>query len=173
MSSFVILVSYALLANHYLLDSRSRHPVIPISFHILKSMSRYAVTVAHYGHPLLKGAWHYSILLYNQADPTYATAFQAVRKEGDREFYVADPEIITPRSARTFQGELNIGWIPNNESSVADFSSCVRLVGVKNNDSTWNCQHWVADVLTQLNKLGLHIQGFRHADLVTSMASAQ
>jgi len=136
-------------------------------------MSDCTVTVAHYGHPLLKGAWHYSILLYNQADPTYATAFQAKRKEGDREFHVANPEIVTPRSAKTFQGEVKVGWIPNNESSVAHFSNCVRLVGVKNNDPTWNCQHWVADVLTQLSRLGLNIQDFKHSDLVTAMASAQ
>jgi hypothetical protein len=135
-------------------------------------MNHYTVTVAHYGHPLLKGAWHYSIL-YNQTDPAYATVFQAMRKEGNREFYVADPEIITPRSAKTFQGELHIGWIPSNASSVTDFSNCVRLFGVKNSDPTWNCQHWVADVLTQLHKLSLPIQGFRHSDLIAAMASTQ
>ncbi|KIM29789.1 hypothetical protein M408DRAFT_22654 [Serendipita vermifera MAFF 305830] len=133
-------------------------------------MSNYKVTVVHYGHPALKGAWHYALALYNQpASPTAATIFQLTRAEGARNFEFTAPTINVPSHASAYQGELPIGQIPATDAAVQHFGLICKLVNIQNETPAWNCQNWVAEVLQEMAKVGLEIRAYEHNALVAAM----
>lgn len=137
-------------------------------------MSTYKVTVTQYGHPALKGAWHYALALYNQpANLTEATIYQLSRAEGARTFEYRNPLIAVPSKADSFQGELAVGYIPATEAAVQHFDLLCKLVTIRNDSSTWNCQNWIAEVLQEMAKAGLQINGYEHNALVAAMATTK
>jgi hypothetical protein len=151
------------------------HSIQPLSIITSTSfMESYKVTVAQYGHPQLRGAWHYSILVYNQPSKTHsATAYQVKGGEKARTFIYNGPEPVKPRESKTFQGEIVVGYIGANEQASEHFSRVLQLVEVINGDPNWNCQSWVADSLSTLARMGLTITPYSHQALVSAMENAE
>ena len=135
-------------------------------------MSVYKVTVAHYGHIRLPGAWHYTIMLHNQPESCKeATAYQITRAEGKRTFEFKDPQSVNPGHTNSYQGELVVGQIPATDAAVQHFGHICRLVPIINNSKDWNCQNWVAEVLQEMARVGLQIRGYDHATLAAAMVA--
>ncbi|PVG00958.1 hypothetical protein CPB86DRAFT_700413 [Serendipita vermifera] len=136
-------------------------------------MDFYHVTVAHYGHPQLKGAWHYSILVYNQPTVMHpATAYQLKGGDQPRTFVYDGPEPVKPRESSAFRGEIVVGRIGANEQTLDHFSRIIRLVEITNGSHEWNCQSWVAECLTLMAGMGLAITPYSQQELVLAMAKA-
>ncbi|KAH9838529.1 uncharacterized protein C8Q71DRAFT_534550 [Rhodofomes roseus] len=129
--------------------------------------------VAHYGHPLLKGAKHWSFLLpkpNSNTDSDVATAYQVT---GSTETYeVKDPEELRSDSeqSKTCMGRVEVGNIEDKRRG--EFESVVLAVPVTRGNLAWNCQNWIIEALGALKQRGFNVKAYQLAELQKLLAEA-
>ncbi len=116
--------------------------------------------VAHYGHPQLKGAKHWAILLPKRDGVDVAIAYQVT---GSTTTY----EVKAPEDARegirNCMGTVEVGRI--EESQREEFERVVLSVPVSRGSTTWNCQNWVVDALATLKANGFAVKAYTLPEL--------
>ncbi|KAH9838530.1 uncharacterized protein C8Q71DRAFT_534619 [Rhodofomes roseus] len=123
--------------------------------------------VAHYGHPLLKGAKHWSFLLYKPGDQ-HAKAYQLTGSTTTYE--VKQPEEVTPAKSSSFMGQVPVGHIA--ESHVAAFEQMVLGLPITRGNTAWNCQNWIIGALAALKANGFNVTAYGLEDLRKLLAEA-
>lgn len=122
--------------------------------------------VAHYGHPLLKGAKHWSFLLPKQNDPEFCTAYQVTGSTTTYE--IKNPEDVSLNKSESYMGKVEVGSI--EESRRTEFESVVLAVPVTRGNAAWHCQHWIIEVLAELKANGFDAKTYRLAELADLLA---
>jgi len=121
--------------------------------------------VAHYGHPLLKGAKHWALLLPNPSGEDYA-AYQIT---GSTQTYKIKPvENVKPEQSRTFMGMVEVGDIAANQRQALE--QIALTTPVVRGDVSWNCQNWIITVLASLKAEGFRVTDYSLKDLQDLLA---
>ena len=105
--------------------------------------------VAHYGHPLLKGAKHWSFLLPKQNDPEFCTAYQVTGSTTTYE--IKNPEDVSL----------------NKSESYMAYRSVVLAVLVIRKNGAW---HWIIEVLAELKASGFDAKTYSLVELADLLA---
>jgi len=122
-------------------------------------MPNTTVSVAQYGHPLLKGAKHWSLLLLKPGG--YAVAYQL---SGSTDTYAfKDPEEIQIRKSQTYMGRVDIGNVDATKLGRVD--KVLRSVPITRGNLQWNCQNWVIQALYALQNDGFAVDALTLEDL--------
>jgi len=116
--------------------------------------------VAHYGHPQLKGAKHWALLLPKGDGVNIATAYQVTGSTTTYE--VKAPEDVRADN-RNCMGTVEVGRI--EESRRKEFERVVLSVPVTRGIITWNCQNWVIDTLAALKTNGFAVKTYTLLEL--------
>jgi hypothetical protein len=125
-----------------------------------KNEERYTVSVGQYGHLLLKGARHWSILVEDVPQPTpwtgQATAYQV---SGSTETYeYAKPVQVNLKEDSTYMGRINVGYIDGEQRR--NIAEILEKVAITHGNLEWNCQNWVAAGLQALADAGMSVKRY-------------
>jgi hypothetical protein len=132
------------------------------------------VTVAQYGHAVLKGNRHYAILVYCVLeDPKKAYCYEVQGDEGLYRYVRKKVSVVKPDTASTFLGQIWVGTVGRTEHAKVHFDHICSLVPIVQGDKNWNCQNWVADALCELVKAKVQVQSYDRASLVEAMKDAK
>lgn len=110
------------------------------------------LSVGHYGHPLLKGAKHWSFLL--EIDNQRATTYQITGSTNTYE--IKSPEDVVVARSSSFLGKVDVGQVET--SQVDRFWQVLQSVPVKRGDLGWNCQNWIVEGLAALKSQGFEVE---------------
>ncbi|EPQ59655.1 hypothetical protein GLOTRDRAFT_35074 [Gloeophyllum trabeum ATCC 11539] len=125
-----------------------------------------AVYIAHYGHPLLKGAKHWAILV--SSGPKDFIAYQITGSTHTYE--VKPPEESRPETSNTYMGMVEVGRIEENQRQA--FERIALANPVTRGSVSWNCQNWVIEVLSAAKAAGLGIAAYSLQELQGRLAEA-
>lgn len=129
-------------------------------------MAQATLSVAHFGHPLLKGAKHWSLLLFNPSS-NLPTAYQTT---GSTETYtLKPPELVDLSTDNTFMGKVDVGLIDLDK--VEEFERVLGGVGVTRGRLDWNCQNWVVEALGKLKESGFGVEAAGQEELGKRLAA--
>lgn len=122
--------------------------------------------VAHYGHPMLRGAKHWAIL--REIDDDRSVAYQIT---GSTTTYaIKAPEVIIAMRSMTYLGKVVVGLV--EESQFALVEEVLQGVPVTQGDLQWNCQNWVVQALGELKAQGVNVEAPTQVDLTTKLQGA-
>lgn len=119
-----------------------------------RSMS--TIYVAHFGHPLLKGAKHWAIILIpsTSSDLVAGTAYQI--SGGTETYELKTPEYVDLLGTPEYMGRINIGTITAEDGG--RLREVLDATPVRRGFLDWNCQNWVVEGLKRLADGGiLHV----------------
>jgi hypothetical protein len=103
------------------------------------------LSVAHFGHPLLKGAKHWALILFK---PDHSTiAYQTTGSTDTYEY--KEPEEIQIAESQTYMGKVDVGTV--DVEKLEHFEEVLRDVPITRGDLYWNCQNWVVQALRALS----------------------
>ncbi|TFK56186.1 hypothetical protein OE88DRAFT_1652821 [Heliocybe sulcata] len=121
--------------------------------------------VAHYGHPLLKGAKHWALLL-----PTTNQSYVAYQISGSTDTYeVKPPEDVRPAEDSTYLGKVEVGHVENDQREKLE--KAVQAIAVTRGDLSWNCQNWIIEVLGKLKAEGFAVTNYSLRELQDLLAA--
>lgn len=126
---------------------------------------QFSISVGQYGHPQLRTARHWAILVENMSQPTpwtgNATAYQV---SGSTETYeYARPDIVNVKEDAAYMGRILVGFVNSeHKEAIADILSRVPIT---HGDLGWNCQNWVALGLQALADAGIQVKVFTQPEL--------
>jgi|ERR1700722_15347614 len=126
-----------------------------------------SLSVAHYGHPLLKGAKHWSFLL--QTYEGRAVAYQITGSTNTYEF--KEPEEIEILKSQTYLGRVQVGAI--DTAKQGRLLAVLKNVPIQRGDLQWNCQNWIVESLKALQEDGFDVIALTHEDLGMKLQAAQ
>ncbi|TFK73364.1 hypothetical protein BDN72DRAFT_834771 [Pluteus cervinus] len=134
--------------------------------------------VAHFGHPLLKGAKHWSFLLPISTQPGCFTAWQITGSTFTYEIKPAETVSLnsnfssfssslnasTVTGLQNFMGMVPVGTIDENQR--AEFEKVVLTqVPVLRGSVDWNCQNWIVDALAKAKESGFDVSAYSLTEL--------
>lgn len=136
-------------------------------------MSKGNLYVAHYGHPLLKGAKHWSFLLFKSpeevsSDGHDATAYQITGSTNT--YQVKPPEEVYSSLSRSYLGKVCVGNVTISQRLA--FEEVVLNIPVVTGNLGWNCQNWVIAALAELKQKEYDVRDFTHDELFDKLASS-
>ncbi|TFK56187.1 hypothetical protein OE88DRAFT_1731802 [Heliocybe sulcata] len=112
------------------------------------------VYVAHYGHPQLRGARHWAILIQLPSG-----LFKTYHIEGSTNSYKLLPvEIVDLEKSSSYMGKVPVGQV--DETRVQVFQDVAMATPVVLGSLQWNCQNWVVDALKAVKKEGFDIKDY-------------
>jgi hypothetical protein len=118
--------------------------------------------VAQYGHPLLKGAQHWSLLLLDEHNSANgATAYQVTGSTSTYE--IKQPEVVCPEKSTTYMGRIEVGNI--EPSRRMECEAAIMMVPAIRGSTAWNCQNWIVEVLAALRTEGFDVQSYNLVEL--------
>ncbi|KAF8572571.1 hypothetical protein K439DRAFT_1513645 [Ramaria rubella] len=120
------------------------------------------VSIAQYGHVLLKGARHWAILVHTNPSEDEAIAYQIEGQTTDYSF--KEPEVIVVSRSKTYLGNVLVGTI--DESGAETFETTLKNVPIIRGDKGWHCQHWIVSALSRLKDAGFNINDYSHEQLL-------
>ena len=126
---------------------------------------RFSISVGQYGHPQLKTARHWAILVENVAQPTPWTGdVTAYQISGSTETYeYAPPEVGNVKSDPAYMGRIFVGFVNNQHKD--DIAEILGHVPITHGDLGWNCQNWVALGLQALVAAGIQVKVFTQPEM--------
>jgi hypothetical protein len=131
----------------------------------------YDVLVAHYGHPRLPGAKHWSIVVLT--DPGRLTG-QAYQIDGSTTTYaVKQPQEVRLLDSNTYMGSVKVGSIHRDWAfglEPKSLRSIVMGTPVVRGNIGWNCQNWVMSALEGLRNAQHGIDQVTLKDLCGTLA---
>lgn len=117
------------------------------------------LSVAQYGHPLLKGAKHWSFLLHKSGG--YAIAYQVT---GSTDTYTyKDPEEVQIKKSQTYMGRVDVGNVET--TGIGRVEEVFKNVPITRGDLQWNCQNWVIQALKALRDDGFAVDALTLEEL--------
>ncbi|PVF99257.1 hypothetical protein CPB86DRAFT_783845 [Serendipita vermifera] len=131
----------------------------------IENKERYSISVGQYGHPLLIGARHWSILVEDVPQPTpwtgQATAYQI---SGSTETYeYATPAHVNLKEDSTYMGRINVGHVGRDQKAM--ILEILEKVIIIHGDLEWNCQNWVAAGLQALADAGINVKTYTQPEM--------
>ncbi|KZT27045.1 hypothetical protein NEOLEDRAFT_1061803 [Neolentinus lepideus HHB14362 ss-1] len=124
------------------------------------------IYVAHYGHPLLKGAKHWALLIPEANNRDY-TAYQVT---GSTDTYeVKPPELVRPEISKSYMGKVEVGEINANQQE--QFATVTLNVPIVRGNTHWNCQNWVIEVLKTMKENGFQVTAYSLEELQAMLAA--
>ncbi|KAI0940905.1 hypothetical protein AcV7_003153 [Taiwanofungus camphoratus] len=130
-------------------------------------MADATLSVAHFGHPLLKGAKHWSLLLLNSDG--CAVAYQVTGSTDTYEF--KEPEDIEYKKDQTYMGKVDVGHVDMMKQ--AEMLEVLRKVRITRGDLNWNCQNWVVAALKELSEGGFAVDTLTLDQLAARLSKAE
>ncbi|KAI0923472.1 hypothetical protein AcV5_009010 [Taiwanofungus camphoratus] len=130
-------------------------------------MADATLSVAHFGHPLLKGAKHWSLLLLNSDGR--AVAYQVTGSTDTYEF--KEPEDIEYKKDQTYMGKVDVGHVDMMKQ--AEMLEVLRKVRITRGDLNWNCQNWVVAALKELSEGGFAVDTLTLDQLAARLSKAE
>ncbi|KAG8966747.1 hypothetical protein FRC03_011388 [Tulasnella sp. 419] len=109
--------------------------------------------IAHFGHPLLKGARHWALLLV--ANPPISIAYQ-ISGSTDTYAYKPPEAFDESLSGTGFMGKVKVGEIEGDHE--ARFVKTLQGVPITKGSLSWNCQDWVILALAALASEGFAVE---------------
>lgn len=125
------------------------------------------LSVGQYGHPLLKGAKHWSFLLLK--GDGIAIAYQVTGSTNTYEF--KKPEEVIIKKTQTYLGKVDVGCVDKAKQN--DLYEVLKRVEVKRGDINWNCQNWIVESLKALNEEGFEVDALTHDDIAGKLQLAK
>ena len=125
--------------------------------------------VARYGHPLLKGAQHWSFLLLDQHESDCATAYQVTGSTSTYE--IKKPEMVFPKKSTTYMGRIEVGHV--DESRRKECEAAIMAVPVTRGCKAWNCQNWIVEVLAALKAKEFNVELYGLVELQELLKSSK
>jgi hypothetical protein len=125
------------------------------------------LSVAHYGHPLLKGAKHWSFLLH-QSD-RHAIMYQITGSTNTYEF--KEPEQVDILDEQSYMGRVTVGSVDTAKQQC--FDKVLRNIPVTRGNLQWNCQNWIVEALKALQDSGFDVDALTHEDLGAKLQQAK
>lgn len=117
--------------------------------------------VAQYGHPLLKGAHHWSFLLLDEHQIDHATAYQVTGSTSTYE--IKTSETVCLKKSTTYMGKIEVGNI--DESRRKECEEAIMIVPVTRGNMAWNCRNWIVEVLVALKTKGFDVESYSLVEL--------
>ncbi|KAK0235977.1 hypothetical protein EDD85DRAFT_623142 [Armillaria nabsnona] len=118
----------------------------------LKLSNEYDIYVAQFGHPLLRGAKHWSIVV--MTDPKKMTGIAYQISGGTETYEVKPPEGVDLLDTPTYMGRVKVGKVTSNmvhgDNGVVSLGFILTRTPVVLGNVHWNCQNWVAEGLKRL-----------------------
>lgn len=114
----------------------------------------YDIHVCHFGHPLLRGAKHWAIVVIPEPAKLVGTAYQI--SGGTETYEIKDPEVTDLLDTPTYMGRVFVGKVNKNRIN-GDDQSLWAILGstpVTLGNLDWNCQNWVVEGLQRMKRLG-------------------
>lgn len=133
----------------------------------ITEMATSTLSVAHYGHPLLKGARHWSLLLH--LGEGCAIAYQLTGSTDVYEF--KQPEEGEFMESQTYMGRVAVGSI--DLARQEDLLKVLGNVPITRGDLQWNCQNWVVAALEALRNNGFNVDVHTRDDLAAKLEQAK
>ena len=130
-------------------------------------MGTASLSVAHYGHPLLKGAKHWSFLL----DTSEGCAITYQLTGSTNTYELKEPEEIEILESQTYLGRVVVGTI--DTAKQGQLLNLLKKVPITRGNLQWNCQNWIAEALQALKENGFDVVTLNHKDLHTSLQAAK
>lgn len=133
----------------------------------------FSVSVGQFGHPLLKGARHWSILIENTPQPTSWT-YDAVLYQVSGSTYTyeyAKPLSLNLREDPTFMGNVHAGYLSGDQRDQVD--AILSEVPVVHGDLGWNCQNWVVTGLQALANAGFDVKTYSQPEMLDMFRNAK
>jgi hypothetical protein len=128
------------------------------------------LSVAHFGHPLLKGAKHWSLLLFK---PDSCTIAYQTTGSTDTYEYKEPEEVDNIIESQTYMGKVDVGMVTVDEANLARFEEVLRGVPITRGNLNWNCQNWVVQSLQALHDNGFDVDALTHTDLGEALGKAK
>ncbi|KIM80713.1 hypothetical protein PILCRDRAFT_821968 [Piloderma croceum F 1598] len=125
------------------------------------------LSVGQYGHPLLKGAKHWSLLLLKSNG--LAIAYQITGSTETYEFKT--PEDVQIKDTPTYMGKADVGHVDIAQQN--DLYEVLKMVQVRRGDVNWNCQHWIIAALRALQEGGFAVDALTHEHLTEKLRLAK
>lgn len=123
-----------------------------------ESKEQFEISVAQYGHPLLKGARHWSILIHQEPlSSAWSGIVDVYQVVGSTETYEYDTKhSVDLNRDRSYMGRVVLGSI--QKSSLASVDGILKKVPITRGDLKYNCQNWVIDGLKALAAKQVDVQ---------------
>ncbi|KAF9052470.1 hypothetical protein BDZ89DRAFT_1056820 [Hymenopellis radicata] len=114
----------------------------------------YDIFVAHFGHPLLRGAKHWAIVVMPDLAKLAGTAYQI--SGGTETYEIKMPEHTDLIETPTYMGRAYVGRVDRNKIEGCENSlrSILDNTPVTLGDLNWNCQNWVVEGLQRMRGAG-------------------
>ncbi|KZT12019.1 uncharacterized protein LAESUDRAFT_719981 [Laetiporus sulphureus 93-53] len=125
-----------------------------------------SLSVAHFGHPLLKGAKHWSILV-----PTAEGRAFEYQISGSTKTYEFKAEEVVLEELQSCMGQVTLGSVDADRH--AEILETLRAVPIQRGNISWCCHQWVLEGLAALQEGGFAVTVPTHSDLETMLAQAQ
>jgi len=128
-------------------------------------MSSTPLWVAHYGHPLLRGARHWSFLV-----PIGNGCAIEYQISGSSTTYVFKVEEIEVANLQSYMGKVVVGSI--DDARRGDMLEILKEVPIIRGDTNWCCHHWIIEGLHALKNEGFEVDTPSREELVAKLAWA-
>ncbi|PCH40135.1 hypothetical protein WOLCODRAFT_98350 [Wolfiporia cocos MD-104 SS10] len=121
--------------------------------------------VAHFGHPLLKGAKHWSFLL--PTTPGHAYEYQLTGSTYTYAFKAGEVELASLQSC---MGRVAVGTI--DSARQAEVMEVLEAGPITRGSVDWCCHDWIMYGMTALRERGFSIDALTHEELLSKLAEA-
>jgi hypothetical protein len=146
----------------------------------------YSVSVGEFGHHLLKGARHWSILVEMGPPQFTAPARNALiyQVSGSTETYeYSKPLLLDLKQDKTFLAHIPVGYIRLDQAEETDtmkedevkanVDAILSEVPITRGSSQWNCQNWVVAGLQVLADAVFDIKTYSQQEMLQMFKDAE